>query len=273
MDYFSNFASQRRVNQLDQNKRKLMNSYNASLRHQTEATGKMLEMANKQTAAQQVAGQQGSYYFQDWVRQKQLQFGATHPIPQPVQPPITSGQKIQVGMQALQSTPDVFVMGSKLAQSQRDWNKASKLEDKVLSTQAQQTLDQTRNPVRFEGDQFYDAFESPQEIKQVYKEKLLTPENGDSALLLHSDRFKNTLQQRYGENPFQPAKRTDFLGRDKTPPVPQPIAYGSKQGWIYDDKTMAYLNNRNKPEDLSWIPQVRNGVYGNEQARLLQQPQ
>lgn len=271
MEFVSNYIAQNQANQQTRDKRNLLNHFNGSLQNQTEATAKVLQIAAKQTAAQEVAGQQASYYFQDWARSKQLQFGQKA-IPQPVQPPITGQQKLHIGTQALQATPDVFVATAKLAKSQRDWNQASQLEDKVLKREAQQKLDAERNPVKFKGDKFYDAFESPQEISQVYKEKLLTPENGDSAHLIYSERFRNTLQQRYGENPFQPAKRVNFLGQDKTPAVPKPTAYSSKTGWIYDDKTMTYLKNKDKPEDLSWIPHVRGPISGHEQIQMLQEP-
>jgi hypothetical protein len=235
------FARQDR--KLEQQKTQLMDSFELSKRRQVEATGEGLKVGEKSVTAQKVAGEQVGYHFKNWVRDTQERYGAT-PISKPEQPPITPKQYIKLGKEGLQTTPEVVKMSTKLVQSQREWDKASKLEDKILKKMAQQG--------------------------KVYEEKLFTPENGASGHLIHSVRFGNTVQQRYGENPFKNV--ADPRRGPITPDMPQPIGYSSSKGWKYAPKIETYLNNLNKPEDISWMSKVQGSISTPEQIRILEQP-
>lgn len=278
--------------QLQQNQQKLVKTFHKGLKNQTVATAKMMKLAETQTTAQTVAAEQARPIVKDCFQK--LSTGSK-PAVATKAPAITPQQKIDMGTQALKATPEFTSAYTKITQAEHQLHQASKLEDKVLKAKAQQALETDLNMVVHKGEKFYDAYESPREIEMASQkyEKLLKPEYGNH--ILHSDRFKDAIDARYGSNPFEvTTKAKPLFGHSKpNPSPPRPIGYQSSKGWLYDEKTTAYLHSIDpkelskwikdektlayfrksyRPEDLSWIQPVQDRVIGNEQAALLQRP-
>lgn len=254
------YQDKRRDKKAAQAGQQVLQLFGQGLQDKTAATGKFMQLAASQTTALQVGAQQAQPMIQNSLKQalkpygtsSNPNFGATEA------PAITADQKIKIGTDALKSTPQFASAYFQLNRADQQLAKASQLEAKLLPVQAQQALEADRKMTVSGGEKFYDAFESPKQIGTAFagysKERLIKPDTDSQ--VLYDPRFKATLEQRYGGNPFQPSPAAKFMGvtvgKQQQQP-PQPIGYQSSKGWIYDQKTMDYLKRKDQPEDLSWM--------------------
>jgi hypothetical protein len=178
-------------------------------------------------------------------------------IPGQITNSLTTGDKITLGRQGLAAVPEFGRSAYHLSRAPHNYLQASTLEDKVLKHKAIQDYEQA-NGVTVKPATFKTKAERDAAIAPYRDEKLIRPEFLEEAgnPIPDSNRFRRTLETRYGNSANWVPKGNPIGWRANGQPVYAPVPSHIPSGWRPDGQA-AYPKSPFVPEtNMEWLNQA-----------------